>query len=330
MGQSKKRKSKIDNIMMNNDTFLLWQGILEEITLNLYEWHNLPPSMDERYLEYTLMNNGKALLFVDEIIGVLGLPFTDNGVRNIYNNPTVRNVYSTANEYRAIREQNNSVIIYNNYLRKPSTEKIDLFSYKLYNISRTIDTNVTLQKTSKILGTSESQRLSMENAVASYEGNFPFIFTDTGFNLDGIQDFNVDTPYVGDKLEILLHDTLNDFLTVMGVPNNPVQKKERLITDEANGNEGIISIFQNSGLSARNKACKEFNAMISKLRNDKRYSKAINETWKGDIYVTFRGETDDKKKIIKEIETIAENNGVPRETILKTLFKILSNDDKEG
>lgn len=328
MSQSKARKARIETLVLNNDTYNFWQDVLEEIVINLYEWHNIPDTMDERFLELTLLNNGKAILFVDEIIGILGLPFTDNGLRNIYNMPTIREIYSNANDYHTVRNQRDSVIIYNNYLRTPSTDKISLYAKKLYEISRAIDTNVRLQKTSKIIGATEAQQLSMQNAIASYDGNFPFIFTSNDFSLDSVQDFNVDTPYVSDKLEILLHDTINDFLTYFGVPNNPVQKKERLITDEANGNEGIVSIFQNSGLSARNKACKEFNQMIKTLSKDIRYSRAIKRSWKGDIYVTFRGETDDTRKVIKESELIAENKDVPRETILKGLYKLFSK--KEG
>ena len=328
MAQSKARKARTEALILNSSTYEVVYEILKEIVLNLYEWHNLPKTMNEQYFEEVLFENGKGLLFVDDIIGCLGLPYTDNGLRNIYNLPTLRNVYSNANNYRAYRNQNNSVIVFNNYLRQSSRYKIDLFAKKLYEISRAIDTNVRLQKTSKIIGASEEQQLSIQNAVASYDGNFPFIFTDKSFNLDSIKDFNVDTPYVADKLEMLFHETFNDFLTYFGVPNNPVNKKERLITDEANGNDSVVELFQNSGLSARNKACQEFNEMIKRLRNNPKYRKAIERSWVGDMYVTFRGVTETKEQVIKETQILAENNDVPREKILSALFKLLKGGEE--
>ena len=54
----------------------------------------------------------------------------------------------------------------------------------------------------------------------------------------------------------------SDVLTFLGQNNTPVDKKERLITDEAEANNQLIDSFTDLQLQARQKACDEINAMF--------------------------------------------------------------------
>ena len=48
-------------------------------------------------------------------------------------------------------------------------------------------------------------------------------------------------------------------MTFLGVNNIMIDKKERLITDEANSNNELINLNLQSFLAPRQKACKQFN-----------------------------------------------------------------------
>jgi hypothetical protein len=51
----------------------------------------------------------------------------------------------------------------------------------------------------------------------------------------------------------------SDLLTFLGQNNTPVDKKERLITDEATANNQLIQSFSELQLEAREQACKAIN-----------------------------------------------------------------------
>ena len=51
----------------------------------------------------------------------------------------------------------------------------------------------------------------------------------------------------------------NEALTFLGVNNIMLEKKERLVTDEASGNNELINMNLNSYFKLRKKACEEIN-----------------------------------------------------------------------
>ena len=103
----------------NNLSFLKWYYRLKNLALNAYEWKNLPDSVDERFLELTLFSKGYALYFNDEIMGNLALTCTIGGELNVYNIPKFRQAFAT-NGYNMSLTDQDSVLIYNNYLHLPS------------------------------------------------------------------------------------------------------------------------------------------------------------------------------------------------------------------
>ena len=85
----------------------------------MFEWKNLPDTVDARFLELALFNNGYALYFNDETIGDLCLECMVAGRLNVYRIPIFRRAYSV-NGYQAERTEKDSVII----LMHDSSDKI--------------------------------------------------------------------------------------------------------------------------------------------------------------------------------------------------------------
>ena len=54
----------------------------------------------------------------------------------------------------------------------------------------------------------------------------------------------------------------NEALTFLGINSLSTEKKERLITDEANQNNEVINLYLQSRLAPRQKACEEFNKVF--------------------------------------------------------------------
>lgn len=258
---SKSLKRRWQSAELNNKTYSDYYNRLMELALNVFEWENLPPSVDERFIELTLYEMGYCLYFNDEIIGNLALTCTIGGQLDVYRIPLLRRAYAV-NGYNKMCSAKDSVLIFNNYLHTPTQLTIELFARRLYEIERAIDINVKAQKTPTLILSSEQQRLTMKNLYMQYDGNEPFIFGDKNLDIEGIKSLKTDAPFVADKLEILKHQVWNEALTFCGIENSNQDKKERLVSDEVGSNYGNIEAQRNVMLNARKQAVKKINSMF--------------------------------------------------------------------
>lgn len=258
---SKSLKRRWQSAELNNKTYSDYYNRLMELALNVFEWENLPPSVDERFIELTLYETGYCLYFNDEIIGNLALTCTIGGQLDVYRIPLLRRAYAV-NGYNKMCSAKDSVLIFNNYLHTPTQSTIELFARRLYEIERAIDINVKAQKTPTLILSSEQQRLTMKNLYMQYDGNEPFIFGDKNLDIDGIKSLKTDAPFVADKLETLKHQVWNEALTFCGIENSNQDKKERLVSDEVGSNYGNIEAQRNVMLNARKQAVKKINSMF--------------------------------------------------------------------
>ena len=258
---SKSKKRRWQSAELNNQTYIDYYDRLMELALNVFEWENLPPTVDERFLELTLYKYGYCLYFNDEVIGNLALTCTIGGQLDVYSIPILRRAYAV-NGYNKLCKSSDSVLIFNNYLHTPTQLTIELFSRRLYEIERAIDVNVKAQKTPTAILATEQQRLTMQNLYMQYDGNEPFIFGDKNMDLNGIKSIKTDAPFVADKLQILKHQIWNEALTFCGIENSNADKKERLVSDEVGSNYGNIEAQRNVMLNARRQAVEKINRMF--------------------------------------------------------------------
>ena len=245
----------------NNATYLQYYMHLAELAMSMFEWKNLPDTVDARFLELTLFEDGQIVFFKDEELGYLCLQCAVNGGFNVYRIPTNRRAYAV-NGYQKNLTENDSVIIYNNFLRTNSMLDVRNFAERLYNIDRAIDVNINAQKTPILIKCDEQQRLTMLNTYQQYDGNQPVIFGDKALNTNAFQVLNTGAPLVADKLYTLKTQLWNECLTYLGISNINVQKKERLITDEVTRNQGGTIASRYSRLEARRQACEQINRMF--------------------------------------------------------------------
>lgn len=250
-----------ESATLNNATFRQYYNRLTELSISMFEWKNLPDTVDPRYLELTLFTDGQAVFFKDEEIGFLALQNTKGGKFNVYRVPVERRAYAV-NGYQKDLTDKDSVIIFNNYLHSNSRLDVEMFSRRLWNLDRAIDVNSNAQKTPVLIQCDETQRLTMLNLYKKYDGNEPFIFGDKNLNPNAIKTLKTDAPYVADKLYQLKTQIWNEALTYLGISNINITKKERLITDEVTRNQGGTIASRYSRLEARRDACKEINKMF--------------------------------------------------------------------
>ena len=272
------KKDDMSQVQLNEEIFLnSWTTIdylnrLKEYALNMFEWINLPKTVDARFIELVLFEEGKINFFEDRLIGFLALRVNESGKQNVYNEFDKKYIYAN-NGFRRTRNLRNSVTIYNNYLRTPTYTTVNLYAIRLARVTRAIDLNIEAQKTPVLITCPENQKLSLKNVYEQYKGNAPVIYTDSEFNLDSIKVLKTDAPFVVDKLTLYKHDIWNEVMTFLGVNNSNQDKKERLVANEVSANDEQIEQARFNMLDARKDACKKINDMCGlnidvKFRND--------------------------------------------------------------
>ena len=246
---------------------LSYQGFyrdrLTDIALSCVKWKNLPEEIDSRFLEWCLFYDGMAIFFKDDITEkFVCIQVMPSGQFNMYRIPKERTAYAVNGYQNSDLNENNSVIIYNNLLRKPSVQDIEIYSKKLTNIDLTLNVNVNAQKTPIAIICDETQRLTFQQLYQNYAGNMPFIFGDKGLNLDNVKSINTQADYKGEELNKLKTDIWNEALTYLGVSNVQYQKKERINTEEINRSMGGAFASRRSRIKARQNAVEEINKMF--------------------------------------------------------------------
>lgn len=261
MGRRKRDREFWESADLNNASYIQYYDRLTELSISMFEWRNLPDSVDPRFLELTLFANGMAVFFKDEVEEFLALQCAISGPLNVYRIPIRRRAYAV-NGYNRELDDKNSVIIYNNMLHKNSMLDVRMFARELYNLDRAISVNANAQKTPILIRCSENERLTVENLYMDYDGNKPVIFGDRGLNANAISVLKTDAPYVADKLYTLKTQKWNEALTYLGISNVNITKRERLITDEVTRNQGGTIASRYSRLQSRRMACDQINKMF--------------------------------------------------------------------
>lgn len=261
-GWNKPNKPRLEAMWLNNVTFMDYYYRIEEIAINMFEWANLPDSVDERFIELILCEYGYGVYFDDPVLGNLFLTCMTMEPLDVYRYPTKRRAYSV-NSYQKELTDKDSVLVYNNYLHTNTLTTIILYARRLADIERSIEVNIRAQKTPVLVTCEEAQQLTMKNAYRDYDGNMPVIFANTGIvDPRSIQSIQTQAPFVADKLMIIKRQIWNEMLTFFGVENGNSEKKERLITDEVMSNLGSVQAQRYIMLNSRRKAAEQINKMF--------------------------------------------------------------------
>lgn len=264
---------------------------LTELSISMFDWKNLPDSIDSRFLELSLFGDGMCVFFKDEDMDdYLALRCMIGGRLNVYQIPTERRAYAS-NGYNKALDETNSVIIFNNMLHTNSVLDVQIMSERLAEIDNIIMVNAKAQKTPILIICDEKQRLTMKNLYMKYEGNEPVIFGDSNLNPKAITAIHTEAPYVGDKLIQLKTQIWNEALTYLGISNLNIQKKERLVSDEVVRNQGGVIASRYSRLNARRQAAEQINKMFG-LDIEVEFREDFREA---DDEVMIAGETGDEQ-----------------------------------
>ena len=132
--------------------------------------------------------------------------------------------------------------------------------------------------------------------------NQPFIFGDSGQGVpDKIKAISTEAPFIADKIMDYKKEIWNEALTFLGVNNIMIDKKERLVSDEANSNNELINLNLQSFLAPRQEACKQFNEKFGFTGTEKEISVRV----RSDLHNIIKNE----QSIISDYKKEGEEDG---------------------
>lgn len=229
------------------------------LMLNQFKWSGLEElNIQERHIESFLFDNGYCLFFEDKENGKFCLPCYGQGGQNVYGD--FLRYRATGFNYAYDVSAEESVLIENNKLRMPTHKAVLYFVTRLYELTRTMDVNVKQLKLQTLFSATDKNVLTVKKIIDEIDKNNWAIITDSAMSLDEIvKAIPTGVKCLTAELTDRYNALMNEALTYFGINNSNTDKRERLITDEANANNQFIDSCAEMFLEARQRACEEIN-----------------------------------------------------------------------
>ena len=252
-------KAKLINSQLTNfKTYEMYKRQLLTLAENVFEFKNLPNFIDVAFLNKVLLRQGSIAFFVDEVMGLLALPYISMGKLDVYSRPVKIQVYGQ-NGYSKVLNQNEFVIMYDNNGRYPLWLDILQYSERIALDTRTTDINIAQQRTPRFWKTSSEKVKSVQDIINNVDGLENTVLSYDNIDLDDTTLVLAPAPFVADKIDLHKEKDWNEFLRLIGIANMNFQKKERNIKDEVLASQGGTVASRFSRFQPRQNAIDEIN-----------------------------------------------------------------------
>ena len=253
------RKKLINSQLTNMKTYLMYRKEMLTLAENVFEFKNLPEFIDVSYLNKTLLRNGSIAFFMDDVLGLIALPYDVIGNFDIYGRPLKIMCRAANGTYYKQLKQGEFVIMYDNNGRYPIFLDICQMAERISLSKRTIDVNIVQQRTPRIWKTSQDKKRTLQDMLANIDGMEENIATYESIDIDDMNVVLAPAPFVADKIDLHLDKEWAEFYRLIGVANLIEQKKERMIKDEMSASQGGTIASRFSRFEPRKRAIEEIN-----------------------------------------------------------------------
>lgn len=252
----------------NSRLFMMFRAEIIGIALSRFKWKNLPKTCDERYLEFTLITQGCAsIAFPNSKPGVFfSTQLAQVGRPNIYDNPIKWDCIGN-NGFRFSADNRNGVVVWDNRVRYPLLEKINMWAHELEDIVRTQQLNRQHQKIPFIFMVPQEMKQQAENMYKQVAGGEPAIILCNGMETLKPEKWDNNVPYIGKELEEEYQNKWNHIYKMLGVSNQTF-KAERMIEDEVKAQREPTMFERIDPLECRRLAVRNLNERFSRFLDE--------------------------------------------------------------
>lgn len=242
---------------MNEAYYIMYRSWILELAMSRFKWVNLPETCDARYLEMILCTQGCATIAKAPDLDIWVSTQTANGAPNLYDDPIAWTSIGN-NGWNFKCTPANGVVIYDNTLRFPIWNNIEIWSRRLADFDRTIDVNLAHQKVPWVFGVPQEKVLDLTNIIKQAAGGEPAILGYKG--IENIKAELLATPvdFKGEELQTAKSQLWNEIYTYLGIENLD-KKSERMIESEVTSNNEPTDIRALAYLNERRRACDYLN-----------------------------------------------------------------------
>lgn len=256
----------------------IYNDYLTNLLINLIKYEDAPTTLNQQGLEFMLREYGYAnIVAVDkDNIFVEGIGYDYPGI-NVPLGSVIGGVSGTddtspvnsllnGKQAKVLTRMNSKTVkvpVYVTMANKFSfymgtqvsdNDLIDRTAMTLAEIKASIIGNIRQQKT-PFIGFTKDGNLTSKRVWKNLQDGTPFIQVDSDtFDNDIkkiITTMPVQTPNLAPTLQDSWNNTMNEFLTMAGIDNANIDKKERLVASETQANDAQVSSSLNIYLKAR-------------------------------------------------------------------------------
>ena len=251
-------KKKVVNSQLS---YLNFRDKMLLLAQNVFKYKDMPKFINMAVVNYNLVTTGSIAFFIDDIYGLMALPYVPLGEFDLYGRPTKIKVIPVMGVYNRILtntpDKTEFVIMYDNDAHISIYPNILASAERLALIKRTVDINVRQQQTPRFYKTSENNKKTLQDLVNEIEANVNTILTYDNIDVNDVTCVLNPAPYVADKLNQEKHEEYAEFLDLIGIANVSINKKERVLKDEILSSMGGTIASRYTRFESRKKALEE-------------------------------------------------------------------------
>lgn len=250
--------------------------------MNMFEWTGLPEGFPWWKIEETLFYEGRIGFAIDDEsgAGLIALPISGVDTLNIYGEPT--GYFLTGIGYSKQFTTEECVRVRDNFQMYAPFQIIQSECARIADAMRTIDVYSKTMKKPWLVTGHKDKLVTYKTLIERVDSNELLIVCDNQMQDDLPKAYpnNQDAKGLG-ALWLHKHELEDDILTLMGINNANTDKRERLITDEAQSNNILLMLNVDKALDWRLQGCKEIKEKLGldinvKIRHD--YVKEVFKT----------------------------------------------------
>lgn len=243
-------------------------------------------------IEYYLFINGNVMIWYSDILGWVITPCVET--RYDINGLAIRwrPVFQHQEDVEIPRPEmgldDKCVVIYDLENRQCLSQTLLKLVPDIVDICETMKSQTMLQKTPILAVCDNPKDVNfIKKAVVDYLNNVKVIFTGKDLRTD-VKSMKIDAPFNVADLQALLKCKESEIMEYLGIDYlSGFQKKERLITDEQESNNQVLTYLFNDRYEARKKGIEELNKKGLNIRMEKVQTEDLNDS-------DNNGDNDDK------------------------------------
>jgi hypothetical protein len=238
----------------------LYLSYLFNISLNMFEYSDMPKSVDTFYLEFIQQTRGLCIIIDDERFGPTALECTIGGKLNHYYMPTAYRGVDPTGELTGVYNAEDVILFKNSPLYAPLLPQLQYYSKQLALASETINVNLDAQWTPYIIQGDKRMLNQFNNFMKKVRSGVRAIFTAKNLDLMSmLQVLPTQAPFVAMDVNDVKQTILRECMTFLGIDNANQDKRERVQSAEVYANNTQIIASRNIWLAERQKAVDAFN-----------------------------------------------------------------------